>query len=147
MKIRLGGSKSAKDFSGAMTDISFLLIIFFLVTAVFVTTRGIFLRLPETDSAPKRLHPEEVIIVEILSGDRYRINRDKEVPENELAAAISDGMQSVSNPVLVINAAGDVIYQDVLDVLETAKTAGVTAFSIQYSESEPRGLKLEEGGA
>jgi len=144
MKIKIGNSRAAKDFSGSMTDISFLLIIFFLVTTIFMTTEGIVLKLPEKDAEPQHLHINEILLVEIIGVNEYIVNRDARVNLKGLGGQIQVGVEQLSEPVLVLYVTGDVAYQDVLDVLEISKTSGVSKFSIQYKESKPRGLRIEE---
>lgn len=146
MKVRISSSGAARDFSGAMTDISFLLIIFFLVTTVFMTTQGILIKLPEPDSEPRRLHPNEVILVKIISEGKYLIDRKVETDKAGLQSQIEARFGQIADPVLVINVAGDnIVYEEVLDVLEISKSTGISSFSIQYNESEPMGLRLDEG--
>lgn len=144
MKIRIGNSKAAKDFSGAMTDISFLLIIFFLVTTIFMTTEGILLKLPEKDAKPQRLHVNEVLLIEILNTNEYIINREISVGKSELSSQIQIGLQKLTEPVLVLYVTGDLSYQEVIEVLEISKDNGISKFSIQYKESDPRGLRIEK---
>jgi biopolymer transport protein ExbD len=147
MKVKIRTSRSEKDFSGAMTDISFLLIIFFLVTTVFMTTQGILLKLPSPETQPQRLHLDEIILIEILGPAEYSVNKSILTGVDELAGQIKASLETLSDPVLVLMVAGDVVYQEVLKVLEVSKEAGVSSFSIQYKESEPRGLRLEENGS
>ena len=144
MKIKIGTSKAAKDFSGAMTDISFLLIIFFLVTTIFMTAEGILLKLPEPDAEPQRLHINEILLIEIINSDEYIINRTTAVTRGGLPEQIHSGITRLSDPVLVLDVSGPVSYQDVLDVLEISKDAGISKFSIRYKEGEPRGLRISE---
>lgn len=144
MKIKIGTSRAAKDFSGAMTDISFLLIIFFLVTTIFMTTEGILLKLPKPDAEPQRLHINEILLIEIINVDEYIINRDITVNRTGLSNQIRMGLARLADPVLVLYVTGEVSYQDVIAVLELSKDSGISKFSIQYKEGDPRGLRIEE---
>ena len=143
MKIRVKKSGAGRDFSGAMTDISFLLIIFFLVTSVFLSTEGILIKLPDPETAPRRLHPNEVISVEIISEGEYRIE-EKTVGKEELAPLITLYASTLQEPILVLGVSNDILYDEVIQVLEIAKENGASSFSIRYQESEPRGLKIGE---
>ena len=143
MKIRIKKSGAGRDFSGAMTDISFLLIIFFLVTSVFLSTKGILIKLPDQETIPRRLHPNEVISVEIISEGKYRIE-EKTVEKEELAPLIALHAGALMEPILVLGVSSDIIYEEVILILEIAKENGASSFSIQYQESEPRGLKIGE---
>ena len=126
-----------------MTDISFLLIIFFLVTSVFLSTKGILIKLPDQETTPRRLHPNEVISVEIISEGKYRIE-EKTVGKEELAPLIALHAGALMEPILVLGVSSDIIYEEVILILEIAKENGASSFSIQYQESDPRGLKIGE---
>jgi len=144
-KIRVRESKSGRDFSGAMTDISFLLIVFFLVTTVFISTQGILIKLPELETAPRKLHPDEIIAVEIISAGKYKMGETL-VNFDELIPLISSRIASLSEPILVLDVNGEIKYKEVLKILELAKEHGASSFSIQYQESDPRGLKIGDEG-
>jgi len=141
VKIRINKSKSGRDFSGAMTDISFLLIIFFLVTTVFISTQGILIKLPEPDTAPRRLHPDDIISLDIISEGKYKIG-DALVNAKELVPLISARIAALEEPILILGVNGDIKYQEVLKILEIAKENGASSFSIRYQQSDPRGLKI-----
>jgi biopolymer transport protein ExbD len=144
-KIRINKSRSGRDFSGAMTDISFLLIIFFLVTTVFISTRGILIKLPETDTEPRRLHPSDIISIDIISEGQYKMG-DSIVNYKNLAPLISGRVLELAEPILVLGVNGEIKYQEVLSILEIAKENGASSFSIRYQENDPRGLKIGEKG-
>ncbi len=143
MRIRVNMPVAGRDFSGAMTDISFLLIIFFLVTSMFLSTQGILIKLPDSDSAPRRLHPNEVISIEIVSEGKYRIG-ETTVGKDGLALLIAFQASTLDEPILVLGVNSDIIYEEVIQVLEIAKENGASSFSIRYQKSEPRGLKIGE---
>ena len=143
MKIRIRSSRAAGDFTGAMTDISFLLIIFFLVTTVFMTAQGILLHLPGDDTEPKRLSMNEIVLVEIISDSEYIVNRGEVIVLEALSETINKSASLLPEPVLVLLVSGEVTYQNVLDVLELSKSSGITKFSVQYKDSKPIGLKIE----
>ena len=63
--IRLKTASRKLNISGSMTDISFLLIIFFLVAAIFIADHGLILRLPDNESTAMELYPDEVIVIRI----------------------------------------------------------------------------------
>jgi len=49
--------------TSSMADVSFLLIIFFMITATFAATRGLDLTLPENDDRPREIDPVESVLV------------------------------------------------------------------------------------
>ncbi len=55
-------------FTGSMADISFLLIIFFMITSAFSATRGLDFALPEDSTTPPEIKQEDSIDVLVLPG-------------------------------------------------------------------------------
>jgi biopolymer transport protein ExbD len=140
IRIRTGGS--ARDFSGAITDISFLLIIFFLVSAAFVTDSGILLRLPSVQSRPKTLRPEEVLSITLAEGGRYTVD-GTDVPVGELGRLMSGRRAALKEPILVLTVGSGVAYQEVLDVLEVGRTVGYSGFTLSTERRNPVGIRIE----
>jgi biopolymer transport protein ExbD len=62
------GGRAEKDSTiptSSMADIAFLLIIFFMVTAVFSATKGLDLTVPEEDSDPVPPETEEAVFIHV----------------------------------------------------------------------------------
>jgi biopolymer transport protein ExbD len=55
-------------FTGSMADVSFLLIIYFMITSAFSATRGLDFALPEDTSTPQEIKQEDSIDVYVLPG-------------------------------------------------------------------------------
>jgi len=132
MKIRLGTASAFPNLSTSITDISFLLTIFFVIAAVFIADTGIFLSLPAGDGAPRLLAPEEALPIGIRAADSgWEVRLQGEaVPVGELAAAVRALLPAKRNPVAVIAVGRGVSYQEVLDVVAEVKAAGVDTFSL-----------------
>ena len=129
--------------SSAMSDISFLLIIFFLVVAVFVADEGLFLVLPDRKDTPLQLEPDKVVQVKIVSEGRYEVDG---VPagRDSLASTLTTAYGRADRLVTVIETARGVIYQEVVSVIETARLSGGDTFSIMTSMQERLPVGLEE---
>jgi biopolymer transport protein TolR len=134
MKIDLEAGRPFPSLSTSITDISFLLTIFFVITAVFMADMGIFIALPRRDSAPRVLDPDEAVSIEISaapSGEEWEIIVDAVLTRMEgLEAAIRALRETKRNPVAVIAVGEGVPYQKVLDVVEEVKRAGISTFSL-----------------
>lgn len=80
-----GRNKISADFSmSSMTDIVFLLLIFFMLTSTMVSTNVLNLELPKADGAPAQ---EKQVIVSINNEGKYFIDKNninKESLEREL---------------------------------------------------------------
>ena len=67
--MNLGKKKIESEiFTGSMADISFLLIIFFMITSAFSATRGLDFSLPEDSTTPPEIKQEDSIDVLVLPG-------------------------------------------------------------------------------
>jgi biopolymer transport protein ExbD len=134
MKIELDARPPFPNLSTSITDISFLLTIFFVIAAVFLADIGIFLSLPREDSAPRLLAPEEAIPIRVgaaAGAGEWEIALDgKPVPIGDLAAAVRALLPGKRDPVAVITVDRGVPYQEVLDVVAGVKEAGVDTFSM-----------------
>lgn len=70
-------SKSSRDIdvpSSSLADIAFLLIIFFMVTTLFNTAKGLRFDLPDKESKPKIMSRNELIIVDLEKSGDIKIN-------------------------------------------------------------------------
>jgi biopolymer transport protein ExbD len=54
--------------TSSMADITFLLIIFFMVTSTFAATRGLDFALPKEDKSPPIVEKEEAVLISIRPG-------------------------------------------------------------------------------
>lgn len=140
-RISVRGETPTRDFSGAMTDISFLLIIFFIVSAIFVTDQGILLKLPDPETPPRTLRKDQVVTIEITEPGAYTVDGIQTSP-TELRAALSQKIGSFDEPIVVLIVASGVTYQEVLAVLEEARSVGYSGFSLATDLDVPVGLHL-----
>jgi len=72
-------------FTGSMADISFLLIIYFMVTSVFSATRGLDFALPEDTDTPE-IKQEDSIDVYVMPNGDIQVDSQTIIP----AAEVSD---------------------------------------------------------
>jgi len=89
-KITLKGRKIQSEiFTGSMADISFLLIIYFMVTSVFSATRGLDFQLPEEDKETPEIKREDSIDIFVNPGGSLTIDPGVEVTDNGSGATIT----------------------------------------------------------
>ncbi len=141
MKGISAGKKSGfRDFSGTMTDISFLLIIFFLITAAFVTDRGLFMTLPDLDAGPKELSSDQVVVIGIAK-DTFTVD-GVGASEAMLQDALKRTIEKKRPEAVILEVEKGVPYARVLATLESAKAAGGDTFSINMgADSIPVEIK------
>ena len=117
-------------FTGSMADISFLLIIYFMVTSVFSATRGLDFALPEDNNNTPEIKQEDSIDILVQPGGDILLDKNP-MPRGEIAARllpyIADKLaQNPKKPVILRTdpqaTYGDMIY--VFDILRTPVKEG-----------------------
>ncbi len=118
--------------SGALNDLSFLLIIFFIVIAGFNVNKGFLLNLPvkdkprivKTDDLMKcRLTPDGAILV-----DNKRLTLD------ELRSAIAEKKAEWPNMTFLLLIDSETEYQCVVDIIYEIKQLKIENFSFRMEE-------------
>lgn len=117
-------------FTGSMADISFLLIIYFMVTSVFSATRGLDFALPEDNNDTPEIKQEDSIDILVQPGGDILLDKNP-MPKGEIAERllpyIADKLaQNKKKPVILRTdpqaTYGDMIY--VFDILRTPEDQG-----------------------
>ena len=141
MKFKTFEDSRSQDLGGAMTDISFLLIIFFLVTAVFISEEGLFSSLPEADTTPQQENKNNVLRLHVSNNDDIKMNGTVFTDKAEAYEQI--GILSERNARLVsfISVEGGVSYETVVSILSAVKKHGVAnATLVSGTEADLEGF-------
>lgn len=117
-------------FTGSMADISFLLIIYFMVTSVFSATRGLDFALPEDNNDTPEIKQEDSIDILVEPGGNLQVDKEpmaKGQIETALLPYIKEKLdQNPKKPVILRTdpqaTYGDMIY--VFDILRTPEDDG-----------------------
>lgn len=116
MNIR-GRNKVTPEFNFAsMTDIVFLLLIFFMIASTLVTTNAIDIILP---TASGKTENKESIAVSIKKDLTYYIDQ-KRVGESVLESQLLDLMANQESPTIVLRAEKSVPVENVVKVMDIA---------------------------
>jgi len=134
-KRRLGEDDEAVPMS-SMADIAFLLIIFFMVTAVFDKSKGIVIELPET-SVRETVETKEIEIMIDKEGKIFL--GSSEVKLDELAGLIVKARKADSSKPVVVKSDKRVSYGKVADVMDELLKAGVKDIALPTAEEEEGG--------
>ena len=114
--------------TGPMADISFLLIIFFMVTTVFVVFRGFHVDLPRAeriDTLKSRRH-----IVSIWIGPEGRIMVDEfETDLSGIAGIVSEKLSDNSRIIVLLKSDRNTPYRLISGVIEELKKANALRVS------------------
>jgi biopolymer transport protein ExbD len=111
-------NKVKPEFSmSSMTDIVFLLLIFFMLTSNFVVSNGITLNLP---SAKGQVVSDKTVTVSITKDLKYYIN-DKPVGLSALDARLRTELADMATPTVILNADQAVTLEELVKVMSIIK--------------------------
>ncbi|MFC1608251.1 ExbD/TolR family protein [Candidatus Latescibacterota bacterium] len=117
----------------SLTDIIFLLLVFFLLSSTFVLQPGIKVQLPTTSSAD--VSSEKSIVITVAK-DRTVYLNDSQINKIELGALLRQKLLDVGNPIVVLRADKDVTFEGLVEVMDISKTAGADRFVIATAQKE-----------
>tara|TARA_B100001250_G_C19751190_1_gene767827 strand:+ start:852 stop:1244 length:393 start_codon:yes stop_codon:yes gene_type:complete len=100
----------------SMTDIVFLLLIFFMLTSTLVTTNALKIELPTSSAESLK---QQTVSISITSDLRYFINNDP-VEQVFLESKVREYFNSYDNPTLVLRAEKTVPIEYAVKVLDLA---------------------------
>jgi biopolymer transport protein ExbD len=117
----------------SMTDMVMLLLIFFLLSSSFIIQPGIQVKLPK--AATTEVQSERNIVVTLTAkGDLY-LNQGK-IAVNELAVQLLHEMARSDDRTIVVRADQDVNVQQLVQVMDIAKSVGADKFLIATQETD-----------
>ena len=134
MKIRAYKGSLTTFNTISLTDIIFLLLVFFLLSSTFVLQPGIKVKLPVTTANPD-ISSEKSIVVSLTKEGAVYLN-DNLVNRVELGAQLRQKVIDVGNPIIVLRADKAVLIENLIDVMDIAKTAGADRFVIATAPKE-----------
>ena len=118
----------------SLTDIIFLLLIFFLLSSTFILQPGIKVELPRTTTT--EISSEKSIIVSITKDGALFLN-DNFVSIEQLGAKLRTMIMDVGNPILIIRADKSILLNRLIEVMDRAKSAGAERFLIATQQRSP----------
>lgn len=117
-----------------MADVAFLLIVFFMLTAVFTTTQGLRFQFPKDDPTQLNIQPEESVHIKITGVDQFVVDR---LPMTlaEIGGYVQSKVSQNPKKPVIIQTMPDVPYYVMVDVFDLLKQLEVQNVSIP-TESE-----------
>lgn len=120
--------KSLSVFShSSLTDIVFLLLIFFLLSSSFVVQSGIKIQLPKSEIAEQETQRQ--IVVTVTEKGLIYLN-DKQVAAESLGGQLAPLLERDKDKVVIIKADQMVSLQSAVQVMDIAKGVGATRLVI-----------------
>jgi biopolymer transport protein ExbD len=135
--------------SSALSDLAFLLIIYFIVIAGFNVNRGFLMNLPQKDSV-KVVRRDEVLRFSI-DGEGRIFLRGQPLSLDQAAREIQSAAAARPNTAVVLTVDGQAPWQKVVSFVELAQKNAVESFSFSMSgagappEGGPAGGRGGEG--
>ena len=123
--------------TSSMADIAFLLIIFFMLTAVFTSTRGIETRFPEDDPRDTDVQPDEAIHIKIEGEDQFVVDKSPMTYE-EMGGYIQAKIETAPEKPVIIETLPEVPYYVMIDVFDLLKILEVKNISIPTKTERER---------
>lgn len=118
--------------SGALSDLAFLLIVFFIVIAVFTVNTGFILGLPRKNST-KIVHVEDIIKIKLLEDGS--IEQDgKKLSLSRLDEMVTERLRVRPNMTLLLTIEPEAAYQEVVNIIDFIRKKDVDNFSFRLAE-------------
>jgi biopolymer transport protein ExbD len=121
--------------SGALSDLAFLLIVFFIVIAVFTVNTGFILGLPRKNST-KIVHVEDIVKIKLLEDGTIEQDGEK-LALSVLDALLTERLRFRPNMTLLLIIEPEVPYQKVVDIIDFVRKKDVDNFSFRIAEEGP----------
>lgn len=115
--------------TSSMADIAFLLIVFFMLTAVFASNTGLQFQYPKDDPEDTNVQPEEAIHIKILGEGQFVVDRVSMSIE-EVGGYVQSKMQQNEDKPVIIQTEPNVPYFVMVDVFDLLKQLEVQNVSI-----------------
>jgi len=116
----------------AMTDIVFILLIFFLLTSSFVVQTGITIDLPKTKHM-KPLIDQDIIVTIVNNGNLIYLN-DKKIPRSKLFETLKKKIAINFKKLVIFRADKNIPLGKIISIMDTAKRAGALKVAIATRE-------------
>lgn len=117
----------------SLTDVVMQLLIFFLLTFSFANTRGVNVILPKAQSGQPPLR--KTISVAIAMDRKIYLNGDL-VAKDKLVNRLAQLIRKDAEQQIVVRADKGLQLQDVIDILDIAKSTGATKLFIATEQGE-----------
>ena len=115
--------------SGALNDLSFLLIIFFIVIAGFNVNKGFLLNLPVKDK-PRIVKTDDLMKCHLVADGSIMLD-NKRLTLEELRTAIAEKKAEWPNMTFLLLIDGNTEYQQVVDIIYEIKQQKIENFSFK----------------
>lgn len=112
--------------TASMADIAFLLIVFFMLTTVFSTNKGVEHILPPTEEPTENIDNEEAIYIQIFPSGQFQMDRKPFTIEDadEVYSYVMSKVQQNATKPIIIHTNREAKYGDMMTILSQVKKVG-----------------------
>ncbi len=115
-------SIESEIFTGSMADISFLLIIYFMVTSVFSATRGLDFMLPEESTQQQEIKQEDSVDVHVQPNGVVQVDGNQ-MPLERILPYIGDKLKQNPDKPVILRTDPEATYNDMIQVFDLLRQA------------------------
>ncbi len=133
MKIKAHIQPSTTFNTISLTDIIFLLLVFFLLSSTFVLQPGVKVQLPDTTNTD--ISSEKSIVISLTKDGTIYLN-DNLISKVELGARLRQMVLNVGNPIIAFRSDKASTIENLVEIMDIAKSAGGDRFIIVTSPKE-----------
>ncbi len=123
--------------TSSMADIAFLLIIFFMLTAVFTSSRGLLYQFPKDDPNDLNVQPEEAIHIKIVGEGEFAVDRTP-MSYQQMEAYIQGRLEQNPEKPIIVETLPEIPYFVMIDVFDLLKKLNVKNVSIPTKTERER---------
>jgi biopolymer transport protein ExbD len=128
-----GGGLNAEPNVTPMIDVLMVLLIIFMVI-VPSSRKALDVQLPDPNPAPTTSTPTSQIVLEVLPGGQYTVNK-----QPVQAAALAQRLKEIYDPrpekIIFVKGDPKVTYQDVIKAMDIARGSGVKVIGVPPKEA------------
>jgi len=114
----------------SMSDIAFLLIIFFMVTSVFTLRDGLHLALPDTSKKPVLVASKNVVTVALKESGEITWN-DGPVDEASFEVKLRDSLAENPKLTVLLKVPAKTPYHRSVTVIDRVRSAGINRLTLR----------------
>jgi biopolymer transport protein ExbD len=129
-KLQARSRPSTEFSSGAMSDIAFLLLIFFLVTTIFALEQGIPMALPGQQSHDVKVKRKNILTVKAFANGSVTVDDDPVLVE-DIQNIIERRLAKNEKLIIVIETHPDAEYGIMVDILDELRLARARTISLK----------------
>ena len=119
-----------------MIDVLLVILIFLMITTTYAKFAGLEINLPTADAQAQQDKPNEIDVVVMASGG-VMVNKAPIAGGVEaIAQSLQRAAAGAADPVVVINADAKAAHQNVIDVMQAARNAGLTHISFATQQKQ-----------